>query len=415
MRGYLRVISILAFPVLLIAIMVSCTDEPENDISDTMEYDRPMVRAQESNPLLFGINTDTLRIFTGRIRRNQFLSDIVSNYGISYNEIDQLSRNSGDILNVRNMKAGSPYTIMTGTRDTTRALYMVYEHDPVNYYILDFADSLHIRKGVRSTTSKLQYSSGTIETSLWNSMVESGVNPSLAVELSEIYAWTIDFFGLQANDRYKVIYEEAFVDSVSTGISKIYGAWFEHAGTEFYAIPMIQDSTEAYYDIDGNSLRKAFLKAPLRFSRISSRFSNNRMHPVLRIRRPHHGVDYAAPIGTPVYSIGDGRITMSEYQSGSGRIVKVKHNSVYSTAYMHLSRFGPGITVGKYVKQGDIVGYVGASGVSTGPHLDFRFYKNGAAVDPLKVEAPPVEPVRDENREKFRKISSLIQELLDSF
>lgn len=404
----------LIIAAILTLMALSCdnirSQEPEKE--EILDSLRIMVSQEENT--VFGIASDTLRSFEGRIRRNQFLSEIVDDYGITYSDIDRIINNSGKVFDVRNMKAGAPYTILTGQSDTTRALYMIYEEDPVNCYILDFTDSLHLRKFQRKATTDMKYVSGTIETSLWNSMVDSGINPSLAVELSEIYAWTIDFFGLQKGDRYKIIYEEKYVDTLSVGIYKIYGAWFNHASTEFYAIPMIQDSTESYYDLEGNSLRKAFLKAPLRFSRISSRFSNSRMHPVLRIRRPHHGVDYAAPVGTPVHAIGDGKVIMAEYQNGSGRIVKLKHNSVYSTAYMHLSRFGPGISVGKYVRQGDIVGYVGSSGLSTGPHLDFRFYKNGAAVDPLKVDAPPVEPVHDENREKFNKISSLIKALLDT-
>lgn len=399
---------------LIISLSVSCyenfSQEPaEIEFADTLTVAEPVAQN-----LLFGIVTDSLGQFKGRIRRNQFLSEILDDYGITYADLDQIIRTSGNIFDVRNMRAGSSYTILTGHSDTTKALYMIYEQDLVNYYVLDFTDSLHLRKEERETRTDLKYASGTIESSLWNSMKDADINPELANELSEIYAWTIDFFGLQKGDRYKIIYEENFVDTVSSGIYKIYGAWFSHAGTEFYAIPLIQDSTESYYDLEGNSLRKAFLKAPLRFSRISSGFSNSRMHPILRIRRPHQGVDYAAPVGTPVHAIGDGKVIMAEYQDGSGRIVKVKHNSVYTTAYMHLSKFGPGIATGKYVRQGEVVGYVGTSGLSTGPHLDFRFYRNGSAVNPLKVEAPPVEPVHDENREKFRKISALIRDLLDT-
>lgn len=414
MKVYRKVIFYLAMAGLIVSLSISCyeitSQEPLNaEVTDTLLPEKPAAQN-----FLFGIATDTLRTFKGRIRRNQFLSEIIDDYGINYSDLDQMMRNSGKVFDVRNMRAGSPYTILTGSTDTTRALYMVYEEDLVNYYILDFTDSLHIRKGERETRTDLHYASGTIESSLWNSMKDSELNPELAVELSEIYAWTIDFFGLQKGDRYKIIYEENYVDTVSAGIYKIYGAWFSHSGTEFYAIPMIQDSTESYFDLEGNSLRKAFLKAPLRFSRISSGFSSSRMHPILRIRRPHHGVDYAAPYGTPVHAIGDGKVIMVEYQDGSGRIVKIKHNSVYATAYMHLSKYGPGIVPGKYVRQGDIIGYVGTSGLSTGPHLDFRFYKNGSAVDPLRVEAPPVEPVYDENREKFNKISTLIKDLLDT-
>ena len=181
------------------------------------------------------------------------------------------------------------------------------------------------------------------------------------------------------------------------------------------AIPFIQDGKETYFDIDGNSLRKAFLKAPLQFSRISSRYSSSRLHPILRIRRPHFGVDYAAPVGTPVVSIGDGRIISATTENGSGKMVKIQHNSVYATAYLHLSRFGKGISPGVFVKQGDIIGYVGSSGLSTGPHLDFRFYQNGSPVDPLKVDAPPVEPVSEANNARFEKIKSVVLSLLGTF
>jgi murein DD-endopeptidase MepM/ murein hydrolase activator NlpD len=235
-------------------------------------------------------------------------------------------------------------------------------------------------------------------------MYDKGASPMLAIELSEIYAWSIDFFGLQKGDSIRVIYDEYYVDSTSVGIGKVHGAYFRHMNNDIWAIPFIQDSIMDYYDQDGKSLRKAFLKAPLRFSRISSKFSNSRLHPVLKIRRPHHGVDYAAPVGTPVVSIGDGVIVKKQYDGGSGHMVRIKHNSVYSTAYLHLSKYGPGIQTGAYVKQGDVIGYVGSTGLSTGPHLDFRFYKNGDAVDPLKVEAPPVDPVREENLERFEEV-----------
>jgi len=202
-----------------------------------------------------------------------------------------------------------------------------------------------------------------------------------------------------------VIYEEDFIGDESVGIRRVHAAEFEHAGSTIYAIPYIQDSTMSFFDTTGASLRKAFLKAPLRYSRISSRFSGGRMHPILKIVRAHHGVDYAAPLGTPVLAIGDGRVTSTAYENGSGRIVRITHNSVYSTAYMHLSRFGPGISPGVYVKQGQVIGYVGSSGLSTGPHLDFRFYRNGSPIDPLKVEAPPVNPVAPEALVEFNRVA----------
>ena len=211
-----------------------------------------------------------------------------------------------------------------------------------------------------------------------------------------------------------MIYEEQFIDNKSIGINRIYTAEFTFSGRTIHAIPLIQDGKESFYDTTGNSLRKAFLKAPLRFSRVSSGFSSGRMHPVLRIIRPHYGVDYAAPAGTPVYSIGDGKVISVSIEQESGRIVRIGHNSVYTTAYMHLSRFGDGIRAGAYVSQGQVIGYVGASGLATGPHLDFRIFQNGYPVDPLRVEAPPVEPVNDTNLYKFDRIKKVYLELLNT-
>ncbi len=228
----------------------------------------------------------------------------------------------------------------------------------------------------------------------------------LALELSDIYAWTVDFFGIQPGDSFSVVYDELFVDTTAIGIGRIHAAYFRQNGREYYAIPFVQDSIESYFDADGSSLRRAFLKAPLHFRRISGRYSHSRLHPILRIRRPHHGVDYSAPIGTPVYSIGDGKVLETAYRGQNGRMVKVRHNSVYTTAYLHLSGYGKGIHPGASVRQGDIIGYVGSSGLSSGPHLDFRVYKNGSPIDPLKMESPPVSPVKMENMIAFDSVKA---------
>jgi len=235
------------------------------------------------------------------------------------------------------------------------------------------------------------------------------------LQLSEIYAWTIDFFGLQNGDRFKVIYEEQYVDSATLGIDRILAASFYSEGKIYYAIPFKQDGKEDFFDEEGNSLRKAFLKAPLRFSHISSRFSNSRYHPILKIRRPHHGVDYAAPTGTPVHAIGDGKVIAKGYNGQSGNRVKIRHNSIYTTAYSHLSRYGKGIHVGAMVKQGQVIGYVGKTGLATGPHLDFRFYKYGKPVDPLKVKAPSVSPINGQNRSTYNQVSKIMIDLLHTF
>jgi len=369
-------------------------------------------RTGDPGSLLHGIPVDTYNVVTGRVRKNQFIATLLADYGVPWNNIEQLLRENRELFDARKVRTGNEYSVFI-TKDTlSRADFFIYNHDPSVSYIFSLNDSLKIHKYTAEIKKVLRYSSGTIKTSLWEAAVENNLHPNLSAELSEIYAWTIDFFGLQVGDRFKVIYEEEYIGDKSIGTGTIHAALFEHGGASIYAIPFIQDSVQSYFDTTGASLRKAFLKAPLVFSRISSRFSGGRLHPILKIVRPHHGVDYAAPLGTPVVSIGDGRVIDASYQSGSGRIVKIRHNSVYSTAYMHLSRFGEGIRAGVYVKQGQKIGYVGSSGLSTGPHLDFRFYRNGSPVDPLKVESPPVEPVAPEGRELFGKVAEAYIQLL---
>jgi murein DD-endopeptidase MepM/ murein hydrolase activator NlpD len=402
--------------ITLFFLSFSCNNSENNKPEIISAISDTTVNQKLRSPvLLYGIPSDSFDLVSGHIKPNGFLSEILLKHGISMNEIDQLVKNSKAVFDVRNIRSGNNYILFCERDSIARAKYLVYEHDPSTSYIFSFNDSLNITPFRKVTKSEIRYASGTIETSLWDAMIASGLHPSLVGKLSDIFAWTVDFFGLQIGDNFKVIYEELFIDEKTLGTGKIYGAQFNRTGSSITAIPFIQDGKETYFDIDGNSMRKAFLKAPLQFSRISSRFSSSRLHPILRIRRPHFGVDYAAPSGTPVLSIGDGRVISTSYESGSGRIVRIKHNSVYSTAYLHLSSFRKGIAPGVMVKQSEIIGYVGTSGLSTGPHLDFRFYQNGSPVDPLKVDAPPVEPVSEVNRVKFEKIKTVILSLLGTF
>jgi len=400
----------------LILLIYSCKNSdsgnlpPVAELPDTLAVSKP-----DSTLFMYGIPYDSFNLITGKIKRNGFLSSILMEHGVSMEEIDMVTRNSASVFDVRKIKSGNSFTLFCRKDSTARADYLVYQHDPVTWYVFSFNDSLNITSYRKEVKSTVKYASATIETSLWDAMLAGGLHPSLVVGLSDIFAWSIDFFGLQKGDSFKVIYEELSIDDKPLAVGKIYGAQFSGSGSLIYAVPFIQDGKESFFDGEGNSLRKAFLKAPLQFSRVSSRFSSARMHPILRIRRPHYGVDYAAPVGTPVMAIGDGRVTQTSYENGSGRMVKIVHNSVYSTAYLHLSRFGSGISPGVYVKQGDIIGYVGNSGLSTGPHLDFRFYKSGYPVDPLRIEAPSVEPVSEANKARFEKSKTVALSLLDTF
>lgn len=357
-------------------------------------------------PREYGIPIDSFHIVRQSVKRNEFLGQLLAGYHIPPSVVDQIVKKSEGVFDFRKIRYGNKFTFFLEKDSAQLVKYVVYEHTPTNYVRINLADSISVQLGAKEIKEVKKQFAATIQSSLWNTMVSNGVNAMLAIELSELYAWSIDFFGLQEGDSFNVVYNEQYVDSLSVGLGKIYAAYFRHAKQDFYAIPFVQDSTLSYFDTDGNSLRKAFLKAPLRYSRISSRFSHSRMHPILKIRRPHLGVDYAAPIGTPVLAIGDGKIIKKGYYKGAGNLVKIKHNSVYTTAYMHLSRYGKGVQTGAYVKQGDVIGYVGSTGLSTGPHLDFRFYKNGSPIDPLKVEAPPVSPVHEHLLNKFDSVKT---------
>jgi murein DD-endopeptidase MepM/ murein hydrolase activator NlpD len=351
--------------------------------------------------LAYGLPADSFEITKGTIRKNVMFSDILNEFSIPASVIRKIELSSKGIIDFRKIKAGNIFAFLKPKNQDNKSQYFVYEHSPTEYYFVEITDSITVEKRQKKIQTYHKTVSGIINTSLWNSMEEQQINPMVAIELSEIFAWSIDFFGLQKGDAFKLMYDEQIVDTVAIGIGQIHGAWFKHAGKEFTAIPFEQDGSVEFFDADGNSLRKAFLKAPLRFSRISSHFTGCRYHPVLHRNTTHYGVDYAAPSGTPVYAIGDGTIISAGWNGGAGNMVKIKHNSIYTTGYMHLRAFGPGIRGGSYVKQGDVIGYVGSTGLSTGPHLDFRIWHNNSPVNPLTIESPSVEPVKKDNREAF--------------
>ncbi|MBE0655570.1 MAG: metalloendopeptidase, partial [Bacteroidales bacterium] len=283
--------------VIFVWYFSGCGTSIETDIPETEEivYIPPIIKYVYDS-----IMVDSFYNESGYIKRNQPLSSLLGGYGISPRQIHQLNIQSAGIFDLRKVRAGNPYKIFTTPDSLRQPMYFVYEHSPLEYFAIQFGDSIRLWTGIKPVDTLQNHFAGSIQTSLWNLMYDKEASPMLAIELSEIYAWSIDFFGLQKGDSIRVVYDEYYVDSISVGIGEIHGAYFRHMGNDIWAIPFIQDSIMDYYDQDGKSLRKAFLKAPLRFSRISSKFSSSRLHPVLKIRRPHHGVDYAAPVGTPV-------------------------------------------------------------------------------------------------------------------
>lgn len=361
----------------------------------------------------YEIPIDGMEIISGKIPNNKTLSEILTPYGISQATINQMASKSKDVFDVRKIRANQKYALFIDKSANEQSVkHFIYEIDALRYIDFQLGDTISIEKREKEKEIKERFVEGEITTSLWNAITGQNVPFLLAYELSNIYAWNIDFFGLQKGDKFKVKYTEVWVDSSFIGIDTIRCAVFNHCGTDFYAIPFNRGDRTDYYDFNGQNLRKAFLKAPLKYSRISSHFSNSRMHPILKVCRPHHGVDYAAPIGTPVMSIGDGRVIDRAFHSGAGNMVKVQHNSTYTSVYMHLSKFGPNIKVGSVVKQGDVIGYVGSTGLSTGPHLDFRVYKDNVPINPLKMESPSVEPISPDSMGMFCSVRDrLLKEL----
>lgn len=373
----------------------------------------PVVKDTLTGPFLLDISLDSLESEDYNIKSGENLGAILGRFDISPARIDSLRQQAEGVFDITKMKAGAKYTMLRDLQNGF-ARYMIYEKSRRDHIVFDLRDSLRVYEYNKDVSIQPATATGVITSSLWNAIREGGNDLALSDRMAEIYAWQIDFFGIGKGDHFKILYDQAYIDDTTKlEIQDIRGAVFNHLGKEYYAIPFQQDSILEFFDENGQSLRKAFLKAPLKFSRISSTFSNARRHPILKIVRPHHGVDYAAPTGTPVRSIGEGTVIKKAFQAGgAGYYLKVRHNASYETTYMHLSKFAKGIKEGKRVSQGEVIGYVGSSGGSTGPHLDFRVHFQGRPINPLKMESPPSVPVKPEMMDTFNIVKAkVIQEL----
>lgn len=395
--------------LLLITGVVSCglkKEEQKTDQTDQEEMDCTYE---------YGICVDSLEVTHYKIGKGQYLATILGDLGFDPNEREVIVEAVSSIYPPSKLQVGNSYAAITDS--TSNVKYVVFEKSLTDYAVVDLtAAPISVYDYTKPVTLKRKYAEGTITSSMWNAIVDTGAPALLALKISDVFAWQIDFFDIKEGDSFRLMYDMAYIDdSTMVGISSIEGAIFDHQGKLFHAIPFQQDSIREYFDEGGNSLRKAFLKAPLDFFRITSKFSNSRFHPILKRSRPHHGVDYAAPTGTPVKTIGDGVVVEKGFQrGGAGNFMKVKHNATYTTTYMHLSRFAKGIEKGKHVKQGEVIAYVGSTGLSTGPHLDFRVHKNNQPINPLTMDSPPCLPVKPELRDSFMIVQERVMYELDS-
>jgi murein DD-endopeptidase MepM/ murein hydrolase activator NlpD len=290
----------------------------------------------------------------------------------------------------------------------------VYEPNAIDYIIFNFDDTLRVEVCQRDITVEQRSIAGVIESSLSNTIFEMGISHELTNKFVDIFAWQVDFQRLQKGDIFKLVYEEVQVEGKSIGIRQINGIYFEHFGQAYYAIPFDQGNGLDYFDDEGKSLRKALLKYPIEFTRISSRYTGRRLHPVQKIFKAHLGTDFAAPTGTPIRSVGDGIVEEAQYKSNNGNYVKIRHNATYTTQYLHMSRIEPGIRPGVRVRQGQKIGYVGSTGLATGPHLCYRFWRNGVQVDALRVDLPASEPIKKEYAQAYEETKQQIKLMLDA-
>ena len=406
--------TLLAAPLLSMALLGSCIGKNTNPnegkaaTNDTVVVEKELV-------MKYGLAIEKYNVKYDTIAPRQTMAEVLYRMGFNSNQIYKLSQCPDSVFNVRKIRPGQVCALLCDKDSASTPRYLVYEQSPKAYVTFDLTNNFHAERREKPAVWRESEVAGRVNSSLWIAMQECGVTPLLAVEMSHIFGWSIDFFGIQRGDEFRIIYAQEFVEETPLNNYKILSASFCASNNLVYAIPFTQAGEELFYNCDGNSLEGAFLKAPLDYYRISSKFSNNRFHPVLKRYRAHHGVDYAAPKGTPVYAIGSGKVIKKAYQAnGAGYYLKIRHNSTYTTSYMHLSGYAKGLKEGDYVKQKQVIGYVGSTGISTGPHLDFRVYENGKPINPLTIKSQPKMPISEENNEAFAVVRDSLVKRLES-
>jgi murein DD-endopeptidase MepM/ murein hydrolase activator NlpD len=365
----------------------------------------------------FGFNFSEYNVVQDTVKRGDTFGTIIEKQNIGDRKVYEIVQSIRDTFNVRIIRPNRAYTILRSKDKTNKLQVFVYQPDALSYYIFDLRDSLvTAHKKIRPITIRRRTIGGVLKGSLSETLGNAGVEAALANRITKIYAWSIDFFKLHKGDRFGITFTERFInDSVYDGVDNLEASFFEYKGKIVYAFPFAQNPSSGkiqYYDEDGKTLKNFFLKTPIKFSRISSRFTMSRFHPVQHRWKAHKGTDYAAPRGTPITTTASGTVERTGYTAGNGNYVKVKHNSTYSTQYLHMSKIL--VRRGQHVNQGDVIGRVGSTGLATGPHVCYRFWKNGKQVDALKLNLPNGTPMDGKNKARFLKAIEPLKLELDS-
>lgn len=359
---------------------------------------------EEKSVYKYGILINGLGVKEGYVQRNQLFADLLEGTYVPSSVLQQIQLLPRAIFDFKKIASSKKYALISKNDSVHTAIAFVYEPNPIEYVVLHLKDSLSVETHQREVTTEEKTVTGTISSSLYETIEALKISHELTNKFADVFGWQVDFQHLQKGDRFKLIYEENSVEGVPIGIGKINGIYFEHFSHGYYAFPFDQGDGIDYFDEEGNSLRKALLKYPIEFTRISSRYSLSRFHPVVKVFRAHLGTDFAAAAGTPIRTVGDGIVLEAQYTANNGNYVKIRHNGTYTTGYLHMSKIASGVQPGARVKQGQTIGYVGSTGLATGPHLCYRFWRNGAQVDALRVVLPPSMPVDRKNWTEFEEV-----------
>jgi len=385
----------------LLVFLFSCNTKTKivlDEVVDQVTVDEVVKAPTE---YLYGINLDSFRYITQKIKWGQSFSDILSKNGISNKDIYDASQLSNGIFNLKRIKKDNNYTLFF-KKNSDKLINFVYETSKYDYVICTLEPEISFKKVDKNISYIDRQISGSIESSLYISFSNNNYPIELVNLIVDVFAWQIDFFRINPGDSYNIIYTEEIIDDEVVGVNSIKAARFTHNKNSFYAFGYDQGFGNDFFDENGKSLRKTFLRSPLKFYRISSRYKKKRFHPVLKRYRDHLGTDYAAPRGTSIFSVADGKVIEARYTRNNGYYVKIQHNNIFSTQYLHMSKFAKGIKPGSFVKQGEIIGYVGSTGLATGPHVCFRFWRNGRQVDPYKQnDLPEGEPIKPNHLQAF--------------
>ncbi|MBP1840316.1 M23 family metallopeptidase [Formosa algae] len=395
--------------------LTSCKDESKQQL----ETDLAVAEKEIVIPDVyeFGFNLNEYIVKRDTVQSGDSFGHILERNNIGFSKIYQIAEKAKDSFDIRKIQIGKPYTLLCAKDSLETPKCFIYQPNKEEYVVVNFQDSIHAytsRKPIKYVEKEY---SGIINSNISQTLADDGLSLILAYKMSDIYAWTIDFTRLQKGDRFKVIYTDKYIDdTIYAGIDKIKAAYFEHNTEPFYAFEFETDTvlgTTDFYNDQAKTLRRAFLKAPVEYKRISSRFNLNRRIALYGNRvRPHKGTDFAANIGTPIVATANGKVTKSSYTGGNGNYVKIRHNKVYETQYLHMQKRK--VKVGDFVKQGDVIGWVGMTGNTSGPHVCYRFWKNGEQVDPFKQKLPAAEPISEDLKEKYLKYIKPIKIQMDA-